>query len=182
MEISHKKITNEEIHSKEKRLAEDVKAIVSEYESRFESIGYVLETEFTRDSDDGTLTPEEREAIRSSKIEDEAGIYENGYSSHVRITVKRPKTDADTDETPEDTSEEDLSEEEAELRKNEQELEKAKREMERSVAFTTMMFVRVYKTFWREIVSIEESTDEISSDLQEFFSVLEEKSKNSEEC
>lgn len=179
MEISHKKITNEEIHAKEKQLAEEVKAVVSEYESKFEGIGYVLETEFLRDSDDGSLTPEEREAIRSSKIEEEEGIYENGYSSHVKITVKRPKTEEAEAEEPE--TEEELSEEEAELRENEKTLEQAKREMERSVAFTSMMFVRVYKTFWVEKVSIETNTDAVKADLQEFFDVLEAKANDSEE-
>ena len=180
MEISHKKITNEEIHAKEKQLADEVKAIVSEYESKFESIGYVLETEFIRDSDDGSLTPEERDEIRSSQIEEEEGIYENGYSSHAKITVKRPKASEENTEEEAECAE-NLSEEEAELRENEKTLEKAKREMERSVAFTSMMFVRVYKTFWIEKVSIETNTDEIKADLQEFFDVLEAKANGNEE-
>jgi hypothetical protein len=179
MEIAHKKITDAEIYEKEKELASKVSALVSEYEEKFSDIGYTLETEFLRDNDSGDIEPEEKNALRASKIADEAGAYENGYSSHVKITVKHVKTDADTSAEKEiSTPEGFVSEEEAELLRNEQQLAQAEAELKRSVAFTTMMFVRVYKTFWREIISISDNTDEISADVEEFYTVLKEKHEN----
>lgn len=186
MEISRKKITNEAIHEKEKALMESVTSAVAEYEAKFASIGYVLETEFARDNDANGLTPEEREEIRNSKIDENEGVYENGYISNAKITVKREKTAEDiaADEAADAgvvTTDEVLSEEELELRRNELVLEKAKREQARAAAFTTVLFVRVYKAFWKETVSISDSADEIRQDLEEFYTVLAEKAQASEE-
>lgn len=185
MEISRKKITNEAIYEEEKRLAALVSDAVKEYAEKFEAIGYVLETEFIRDNDAVGTTPEERDEARDSNLEESAGNYEMGYSSIAKITVKRAKTAEDIaaeeeEETAED-GEEVLSEEERELRANERTLEKAKREQARSVAFTTLLLARVYKTFWRETVSISENADEIRADIEEFYNVLLEKSQNAEE-
>ncbi len=185
MEISRKKITNEAIHEKEKALMESVTSAVAEYEAKFASIGYVLETEFARDNDASGLTPEEREELRNSKIDENEGVYENGYISNAKITVKREKTAEDiaADEAAdaEIVTDEVLSEEELELRRNELVLEKAKREQARAVAFTTVLFVRVYKAFWKETVSISDNIDDILADLEEFYTVLAEKSQASEE-
>ena len=108
-----------------------------------------------------------------------------GYSSLAKITLKRAKTAediaAEEAEEAEKESDESLPPEERELRANERTLEKAKREQARSVAFTTMLLARVYKTFWRETVSISESTDEIRADMEEFYNVLLEKAQNTEE-
>ena len=52
-------------------------------------------------------------------------------------------------------------------------LARSKRELERSVAFTTLFLVRVYKTFWHETVS--NNAEEIEKDLSEFFEKLSEK-------
>jgi hypothetical protein len=185
MEISRKKITNEAIYAEEKRLAAEVKTAAEEYAGKFEAIGYVLETEFIRDNDAVGMTPDEREEAQGSKLEETAGNYEMGYSGVAKITVKRAKTAEDiaaeeAEENAED-SEEVLSEEERELRANEKTLEKAKREQARSVAFTTLLLARVYKTFWRETVSISENADEIRADLEEFYKVLLEKAQNTEE-
>ena len=54
-------------------------------------------------------------------------------------------------------------------------LARSKRELERSVAFTTLFLVRVYKTFWHETVSISDNAEEIEKDLSEFFEKLSEK-------
>ena len=178
MEISRKKITDEAIYAEEKRLA-------AEFSGKFEELGYVLEKEFIRDNDSVGLTPEEREEARSSNLTESAGVYEMGYSSLAKITLKRAKTAediaAEEAEEAEKESDESLPPEERELRANERTLEKAKREQARSVAFTTMLLARVYKTFWRETVSISESTDEIRADMEEFYNVLLEKAQNTEE-
>ena len=185
MEISRKKITDEAIYAEEKRLAAEIDTIVAEFSGKFEELGYVLEKEFIRDNDSVGLTPEEREEARSSNLTESAGVYEMGYSSLAKITLKRAKTAediaAEEAEEAEKESDENLPPEERELRANERTLEKAKREQARSVAFTTMLLARVYKTFWRETVSISESTDEIRADMEEFYNVLLEKAQNTEE-
>ncbi len=184
MEFSRKKITDEAIYADEKKLAEEINAIMAEYEGKFGELGYVLEKEFVRDNDGMGTTPEERDALRELSLEENAGVYEMGYSSTAKITVKRAKTEedlaAEEAEAADDGAEE-LDEEERELRENERTLEKAKREQERNVAFTTMMLVRVYKTFWKETVSISENAEEIRADMEEFYSVLLEKSQNATE-
>ncbi len=186
MEFSRKKITDEAIYADEKKLAEEINAIMAEYEGKFEELGYVLEKEFVRDNDGMGTTPEERDALRGTSLEESAGIYEMGYSSIAKITVKHAKSAEELAEEEAEAAEEpaeELDEEERELRENERTLEKAKREQERNVAFTTMMLVRVYKTFWKETVSISENADEIRADMEEFYSVLLEKSQNAEaEC
>ena len=185
MEISRKKITDEAIYAEEKRLAAEIDTIVAEFSGKFEELGYILEKEFIRDNDSVGLTPEEREEARSSNLTESAGIYEMGYSSLAKITLKRAKTAediaAEEAEEAEKESDESLPPEERELRANERTLEKAKREQARSVAFTTMLLARVYKTFWRETVSISENTDEIRADMEEFYNVLLEKAQNTEE-
>ena len=185
MEISRKKITDEAIYAEEKRLAAEIDTIVAEFSGKFEELGYVLEKEFIRDNDSVGLTPEEREEARSSNLTESAGVYEMGYSSLAKITLKRAKTAediaAEEAEEAEKESDESLPPEERELRANERTLEKAKREQARSVAFTTMLLARVYKTFWRETVSISENTDEIRADMEEFYNVLLEKAQNTEE-
>ncbi|MBQ8862109.1 MAG: hypothetical protein IJ021_05160 [Clostridia bacterium] len=185
MEISRKKITDEAIYAEEKRLAAEIDTIVAEFSGKFEELGYILEKEFIRDNDSVGLTPEEREEARSSNLTESAGVYEMGYSSLAKITLKRAKTAediaAEEAEEAEKESDESLPPEERELRANERTLEKAKREQARSVAFTTMLLARVYKTFWRETVSISENTDEIRADMEEFYNVLLEKAQNTEE-
>jgi hypothetical protein len=44
-----------------------------------------------------------------------------------------------------------------------------------------MYFVHIYKAFWRESVSISENIDEINADLEEFLSVLTEKTSSDAE-
>ena len=44
--------------------------------------------------------------------------------------------------------------------------------LKRSVAFTEVMLVRTYKSFWTEWVSLCDSLEELENDLQEFFAFL----------
>ncbi len=182
MEISRKKITTEEIHAKETEFANSINALVESNKDAFAALGYVLETEITRENEN--LLPEEIKILRATPIT-EPTEYSDGYISSAKITVKREKTEdvlaleeaeaeeeaaleamkLETEELPED----------AQARKDELALARSKRELERSVAFTTMFFVRVYKTFWRETVSINEGISEVTADLEEFLSVLKER-------
>ncbi len=191
MEISRKKITGAEISEKEKTLASQIRALTESFSEVFGEIGYELETEFSRDNEN--LETEKAKLLNDSSIEEEAE-YSDGYISSAKITVKHVKTEeqlaAEAEEEAEkaeaeealklDANGNELSEEMIQA-ENDRTLEKAKRELERSVAFTSMFLVRVYKTFWKETVSISENTDEMKADLEEFLSVLKEKSQKAEE-
>lgn len=182
MEISRKKITDAEIRASEQELYAAVDAITAEKSAEFAAIGYELETEFSRDNDN--LEGDERDAFRELGIKEECA-YSFGYSSGVKITVKRRKTEAELAAEEAEAAEaakdfSGLSEEEAELAQNEAVLEEAKRELSRNVAFTSMYFVHIYKAFWRESVSISDGIDEVKADLEEFLTVLSEKAENGE--
>ena len=179
MEIKRKKITNEEILGKEKDLREKVCEACADKEGNFLSLGYELELEFAQ---------KENEAQRTEQtLEDaEDKSFRAGYVSYARVTVKRKKNEEELERDARLVAENRAmidaaeTEEEAEQLRNEKEAAQAQRELKRSVAFTTMMFVRVYKTFWRETISISENTDEIKADLEEFFEVLEAKAAKGE--
>ena len=61
MEISRKKISDEEIYEREKKLAEEATKISEDFKEKFSSIGYELETEFSRENEN--LTEEKNSAI-----------------------------------------------------------------------------------------------------------------------
>ena len=177
MEISRKKITDAEIHAAEAGLADAVEAMKAEFSEKFAAFGCELEAEFSRDNEN--LENEARETLKAMPIA-EACDYSFGYSSGVKITVKRKKEEGE-EEPEEAISTEGLSEEEAELAENERILEAARREAERDVAFTSMYFVHIYKAFWRESVSMSENADEMRADLEEFLVRLAEKAEAEEE-
>lgn len=176
MEISRKKITDAEIHEAEVKLAAEAESAISEFSEKFDAIGYELAVEYSRDNEN--LENEERDTLKATEIK-ETCAYSFGYASGVKITVKRKKDEAE-EEPAEEITLEGLSPEEAELAENERMLEAARREAARDVAFTSMYFVHIYKAFWRESVSISDGTDEIKNDLDEFLSVLTEKTGETE--
>ena len=171
MEISRKKITDTEIHEAEIKLCKEVEALLDSFMEKFDAIGYELIAEFSRDNEN--LENEEREVLKEGGL-GEACEYSFGYASGVKVTVKHKKVEA-AEEDAEEFSVEGLSEEEAALAENERIFAEAKKEADRDVAFTSMYFVHIYKAFWRESVSISESTHEVRADLEEFLSVLTEK-------
>jgi hypothetical protein len=177
MEISRKKITDAEIHEAELKLCNEVTALLDSYFEKFDAIGYELVAEFSRDNEN--LENEERAAFKEGGL-GEACEYEFGYASGVKITVRHKKDEAE-EEAEEEFSADGLSEEEAELAENERLFAAAKKEADRDVAFTSMYFVHIYKAFWRESVSISENIDEINADLEEFLSVLTEKTSSDAE-
>ncbi len=182
MEIARKKITTEEIHTKETEFANSINALTEGMKEDFAALGYILETEITRENEN--LMPDEIKAFRETPITEYAD-YSDGYISSAKITVKHEKTEEilalEEAEAEEEAAleamklETEALPEDAQARKDEIALARSKRELERSVAFTTMFFVRVYKTFWRETVSINEGISEVTADLEEFLSVLKER-------
>lgn len=174
MEVKRKKITDEEIFETEKKLSERAKELRERYESDFSALGYELELEFGQKEDEAENNYEELSTEENKQ-------FETGYVSHAVLTVKRKKTEEEIVE------EERLAEEnraafeaaetpeEAEQLENDETLRVSEGELKRSVAFTEIMLVRVYKAFWTEWVSLGESLSEAEADLCEFLDSLRQR-------
>lgn len=172
MEISSKKITKDDISAKEQALVKNASNLTYDMGEDFFALGYVLETEVVREN--GNLENDKAEALRELPIE-QAADYIDGYLSSIKVTVKHAKTPeqaAEEEEENEALEALKLENNEDEQAKNDILLKRSKRELERSVAFTTMSLVRVYKTFWKETVSISENIDQLKADLDEFLATL----------
>ena len=53
-------------------------------------------------------------------------------------------------------------------------LEESEDELKRTAAFTIVMLARIYKTFFREMVSVPDNLDSVKEDLDEFYEKLQE--------
>lgn len=174
MEIKRKLMTDEQISQTEASLIEQVAAVREEYHSKFSDLGYELELEVTSKTD---------EDYDFSALDPENKNYPVGYISRATLTVKRPKTDEDEKkdgelaETLVEEAEElgaELDTEEAEPEESVQQtsddeaLADADRELKRSIAFTRVMLIRIYRTFWAEKISVCESIEQLCEDLDEF--------------
>ena len=72
------------------------------------------------------------------------------------------------------------TEEEVDQIQNEEELRVADDANKRLTAFTEVMLVRTYKSFWVEWVSLGEGTHEPENDLAEFYEKLKAKIANAQ--
>ena len=94
------------------------------------------------------------------------------------ITVRRKKTeeelsrDAQLAEENRKAVEAAETEADAEQLENDETLRISEDALKRAVAFTEVMLVRAYKSFWTEWVSVCDSLSEIENDLAEFFKSL----------
>ena len=64
------------------------------------------------------------------------------------------------------------TEEEVEQLENDEKFRVSDAELKRSVAFTEVMLVRAYKSFWTEWVCLGDTTAQLEADLDEFLDVL----------
>lgn len=162
MEIARKQIQDADLLSKENEIISALKSIKEEYDDIFDKLGCEIEAEYVNkgeyDDDYSAIADDERK-------------YAKGYVSRAKFTIKKKLQNG---ETVEDLGEIDAAND------TDEELERksiaAQRELDRTVAYTGMMMVRIYKTFWSERVSIGEELDTIKADLDEFA----EKIKNGE--
>ncbi len=176
MEIKRKKMTNAAIYETEQKLADALMTLCHEKRPDFEALGYDLELVFGQKRSEYELRYDAYSA-------DESKNFDAGYISHAVISIKRKKT------AEELQAEEEImlanrtmleaaeTEEEVEQLHNEEELRVADDANKRLAAFTEMMLVRTYKSFWTEWVSLGENTVEIEHDLDEFYAKLLEKTK-----
>lgn len=171
MEIKRKKTTEDEIFKTEQKLADEISALQVKYENEFETLGYELDLEFGQKED-------ESQKNYSEFVRDEGKQYDAGYVSRALITVRRKKTEeelANDNRIAEENRKEfeaAENEEQAEQLENDETLRISEDELKRSVAFTEVMLVRTYKSFWTEWVSLCDNLEELENDLQEFFAFL----------
>lgn len=171
METKRKLTSDAELLSLERSLSDLVTAVRDENAPRFDALGYELELKFESSSDDAPdVTPLSL---------DDGKKYDIGYVSQAVVTVKHKKTDDDVPaEEPCDAPAEatDTVDEDDEQRVADETFAKADAELKRSVAFTRVMLIRIYKTFWVEKVSRPDSdealSDSLSADLDEFYDKL----------
>lgn len=187
MEIKRKLMTNEQLSEKEAALTNEITAVRDENAERFKEIGYELDLAFeSKTDDDYDYSQMSSEGEKSFPV---------GYVSRAVLTIKRPKTEEDkesekeiieenekeaeelgaeasgseADETPAETD--DVSEEQ---QKNDETLKASEEELERSVAFTRVMLIRVYRAFWVEKISVcdDDGIAQLRADLDEFYTGL----------
>ena len=190
MDIKRKKVTQAEIFETEQKFVTEITEICQDKNEAFRAIGYELVLEFGQKD-------HEYQKQFDSLSNDADKKFESGYVSRAIITVKRPKTEEDTQENiPMETEEQTpsdcnnrtfitikrpgmtkplISEESESYDMPETEDEapvSAEEDDKRSVAFTRVMLVRAYKSFWTEWISLGGDLEQLKADLDEFFEVL----------
>ena len=174
MEIKRKKIKTEEIYATEQKSAEQIKMIYENKKSAFEALGYELVLEFVQKENEAQSRFEVFSTEESKK-------FDSGYISRATITVKRPKTAEELEQDQRLLDETkaligNCGESETEISENEDARIKEDA-TKHTVAFTGVMLVRVYKSFWTEWVCLGEEISRLEADLDEFWDALVQKRK-----
>ena len=168
MEIKRKKITQAEIFKNEQKFVTDITEICQYKNADFHAIGYELVLEFgQKDS--------EYQKQFDALSDDTEKKYESGYVSRAIITVKRQKTEA---EKQEELRTESAIRDMLNITETEEDAI-TEEDSKRSVAFTRVMLVRAYKSFWTEWISLGDDLDQLRADLDEFYEVLSAKQAES---
>ena len=168
MEIKKRKITPAEIFKTEQKFVTDITEVCQAKNEDFRAIGYELVLEFGQKDN-------EYQRQFDSLSDDADKKFESGYVSRAIITVKRQKTEEEKQEELRLETEMhdmlDMTEttEEAPV--------SAEEDDKRSVAFTRVMLVRAYKSFWMEWISLGGDLEQLKADLDEFFEVLSAKNE-----
>ncbi len=176
MEIKRKKLTNDQIYETEQKLISEVTALCDGKKDAFSALGYDLEVVFGQKENEAQMSYAPYEA-------DETKTFAAGYISHAVISIKRKKNEEElaADEEAKNYNMAQLetaeTEEEVDELQNEEELRVAEDANRRLIAFTEMMLVRTYKSFWMEWVCLGEDTREVEADLTEFYGKLKAKTE-----
>ena len=149
MEIKKKKITLDEIFRKEQELMTSIREVCERKNLAFAGLDYEIDLEFGQKDNENQRIYDVFETESGKK-------YDSGYISRAMIAAA-------------------ATEEEAEQLENDEKLRVSDAELKRSVAFTEVMLVRAYKSFWVEWICIGDGTKQLEDDLQEFYDVLEKK-------
>lgn len=179
MEIKRKKITVTEIFDHEQKSAAEIKNVCNEMEEAFHAIGYELDLEF------GQKDHEAQRLYDTFETEGEKK-FASGYVSRAMIKVKRKRTEEELlehnrmIETNRAMIASAETAEEAEQLENDEKLRIADEELKLTVAFTEVMIVRAYQSFWTEWISLGENTAQLKADLDEFLDRLTERQAEAE--
>ena len=163
MEIKRKNIQQAEIFKTEQKFVTDITEICQYRDGDFRAIGYELVLEFGQ---------KEGEYQKQFDIlsDDVAKKFAPGYVSRAIITVKRKKTEEEKQE--ELRLESEVCDMLNITENQEEEAPSTEEDDKRSVAFTRVMLVRAYKSFWTEWISLGGDLEQLRADLDEFYEVL----------
>ena len=169
MEIKRKKIAQAELFKTEQKFVTDITDICHYRDGDFRAIGYELVLEFgQKDS--------EYQKQFDTLSDDNAKKFAPGYVSRAIITVKRQKTE---EEKQEDLRTDSEIRDMLNITETEEDTTATTEEDNKhSVAFTRVMLVRVYKSFWTEWVSLGGDQEQLKADLDEFYEVLSSKNED----
>lgn len=174
METKRKNLSDEQILEKEDELCAKITEICETNRPRFSGIGYELDLVFeSKEEEYGEFSPLSLECGKT---------YKTNYVSRATVTVKHPKTEDEKAEEQRLAEEyaneaESLGAEELQQAEDDKTLAESEGELRRSVAFTNVMLVRIYKSFWVENVSIGDDLSELKNDLDEFYDHLASEAK-----
>ncbi len=174
MEVKRKKLTNDSIYETEQKLVARITEFCDGKKDMFSDLGYDLELVFGQKENEAQFR-------YGAYTEEEPKSYDAGYISHAVVSIKRKKTAeelaADEEALAQNLALLDAAETEEEVNEiqNEEELRVADDANKRLIAFTEVMLVRTYKSFWTEWVSLGEGTHELENDLAEFYDKLQKK-------
>ena len=174
MEIKRKTMSDEQILSRQNELIAEVNTVCDGYRDRFSFLGYELNVE---------IDEKKADEYEFSPLKENVKDLVPGYASRATVTVRRPKSeeeiqqDEELEEELEKAESEDgeeygIDEQLTEQKKADATLAEAEDKLNRSVAYTQLMLIRIYKAFWVEKLSICENTDELKNDLEEFYEKL----------
>lgn len=174
MEIKRKKITDAEIFGTEMELCDKVLSLCEAHAGEFEEIGYGLDVEFGQKED-------ESQRSYADLVREEGKRYDAGYVSRALVTVRRAKTEDELAQDERIAEENRLAmeaaqdSEQAEQLENDETLRVSEDALRRAVAFTEVMLVRSYKSFWTEWISVCDGLSDMERDLSEFLGSLRER-------
>lgn len=181
MEINRKKLSDEIIREKETQTIDDINATTEEYAAKFAELGYELNVDmYYMESEYDRL---------SHELSDDNEVYTPGYVSQAKITVRKiGEAKPDENETAEDDADgaavevadgPDDGADEEDYDKLEAIVEENAEKLERSFAYTIVMMLRIYKSFWKEIVEFCDGMEMLRADLDDFLANLADEADQS---
>ena len=162
MDISRKNLTTEQIVAKEAEILGKIEQIKEKYDAVFAELGCEIEADY------GCMGEYDDDF---SDIDGAPKRYVPGSFSRANFAIKKiaaDNTPADADFTPEEGE----TEEEIEAERDALE---AQAERDRTVAYTEIMIIRIYKSFWTEKVTLCDDVSALEADFEEFAEKLREK-------
>lgn len=177
MEYKRKTLSNDDIQNLEKQKIEQIDSIVEVYKEKFASLNLDLVNKYVyMSSQDDNYKDLDLEKERN---------YSSEYICQARITIEKHKETKEESseenqeqiESTEETLEQEVEESSEEIRGDES-FEETKAKPDDALAFTDVMVLRVYKSFFTEFVSLLDDFEQLKLDLEEFYNHFLSESEN----